>query len=85
MFFQLFFAFLIPEIMEGLNSDLGSKWFDKDMKNMWPLDYDFFDQWHIDNMSSAGILGSSFLIFRLTPDFCNFSYTHLQIWKAVVL
>ena len=65
MFFQLFFAFLIPEIMEGLNSDLGSKWFDKDMKNMWPLDYDFFDQWHIDNMSSAGILGSSFLIFSL--------------------
>ena len=65
MFFQLFFAFLIPEIMEGLNSDLSSKWFDKDLKNMWPLDYDFFDQWHIDNLSVAGTLGWSFLILSL--------------------
>jgi polyferredoxin len=65
MFFQLFFAFLIPELMEGLNKDLEAKWFDKDLKNMWPLDYDFFDQWHIDNMSSAGMLGSIYLIFSL--------------------
>ena len=65
MFFQLFFAFLIPEIMEGLNSELSTKWFDKDLKNMWPLDYDFFDQWHIANMSTTGIFGWSILIFSL--------------------
>ena len=65
MFFQLFFAFLIPEILESLNSDLSSKWFDKDLKNMWPLDYDFFDQWHIGNMSTSGIIGWGFLIFSL--------------------
>ena len=69
MFFQLFFAFLIPEILEGLNSDLGSKWFDKDLKNMWPLDYDFFESWHIDNMSATGIMGWSFLIFGLSMIF----------------
>ncbi|MFT4537259.1 MAG: polyferredoxin [Saprospiraceae bacterium] len=65
MFFQLFFAFLIPEILEGLNSDYGQNWFDKDMKNMWPLDYDLFDQWHIDNMSSTGVMGWSFLVISL--------------------
>jgi len=65
MFFQLIFAYLLPEILEGLNSDYSEKWFDKDLKNMWPLDYDFFDQWHIDNMSSAGVLGWGVLIFSL--------------------
>ncbi len=65
MGFQLFFAYMIPEIMEGLNSDLNTKWFDKDLKNMWPLDYDFFDQWHIANMSTTGLVGWSFLIFSL--------------------
>lgn len=69
MFFQLFFAFLIPEILEGLNSDLGAKWFDKDLKNMWPLDYDFFDNWHINNMSTTGIMGWSFLAFSLAMIF----------------
>ena len=65
MGFQLFFAFLIPEIMEGLNSEYSTNWFDKDLKNMWPLDYDFFDQWHIANMSATGIIGWGFLIFSL--------------------
>lgn len=69
MFFQLFFAFLIPEIMEGLNSDLQQNWFDKDMKNMWPLDYDFFDNWHIANMSTTGVIGWSFLAISLAMIF----------------
>ena len=67
---QLFFAYLIPEILESLNSDLQSKWFDKDLKNMWPLDYDFFDKWHIvDNMSTTGLIGWGFLIFSLAMIF----------------
>lgn len=65
MIFQTGFAFAIPEIMEGLNSELATKWFDKDAKNMWPLDYDFFDKWHIDNMSTTGAVGWSFLAFSL--------------------
>ncbi|NND80204.1 MAG: 4Fe-4S binding protein, partial [Maribacter sp.] len=65
MVFQAGFAFAIPEIMEGLNSELATKWFDKDAKNMWPLDYDFFDKWHIENMSTTGTVGWGFLIFSL--------------------
>ncbi len=65
MISQMFFAYLIPELLEGLNEEYSTKWFDKDLKNMWPLDYDFFDQWHIANMSSTGLLGWSVLIFSL--------------------
>jgi len=65
MFFQLFFAYLIPEILERLNKPLSKAWFDTDMKNMWPLDYDFFHSWHLDNMLSAGGLGLSALILGL--------------------
>ena len=63
MFFQLGFAFLIPEILDGLNG--GQKWYDRDLKNMWPLDYDFFHQWHLQNMLSNGHLGLFFLIFGI--------------------
>lgn len=51
MFFQLAFAFLIPEILVRLNQPYF------DFKNMWPLDYDFFDAWHINTLTSAGGLG----------------------------
>jgi ferredoxin-type protein NapH len=53
---QLFFAYLIPEIMEGMNSD--TPYFAKDLKNMWPLNYYFFDPWHVKNMqaSSSGMI-----------------------------
>lgn len=65
MFFQLFFAFLIPEILEALQPGTAEKWFGKDMKNMWPLDYDFFYSWHIDNLSVGGKMGVFFLILGL--------------------
>ena len=38
---QLFLAYLIPEIMEGMNAD--KPYFAKDLKNMWPLNYYFFE------------------------------------------
>lgn len=73
IFFQLFLAYLIPEIMSGLNDGFDGGWFDMDLKNQWPLDYDFVQQWHIDNMISAGGIGwfffgfSLFLVFVLSP------------------
>jgi len=53
---QLFLAYLIPEIMEGMNSD--TPYFAKDLKNMWPLNYYFFEPWHLNNMqaSSSGMI-----------------------------
>jgi ferredoxin-type protein NapH len=59
MLCQLFLAYLIPEILEGLHSD--KAYFAKDIKNMWPLNYYFFDSWHLDNMRAGGSLGMFFL------------------------
>ncbi|WP_366184359.1 4Fe-4S dicluster domain-containing protein [Flavobacterium ovatum] len=61
MFFQLGFAFLIPEILEKLNPE--KAYFAKDLKNMWPLNYYFFDEWHLKNMLDGGNLGLFMLIF----------------------
>ncbi len=60
MLSQLFLAYLIPEILEGLNSD--KAYFAKDIKNMWPLNYYFFDEWHLDNMLKGGSLGMFYLV-----------------------
>ena len=57
---QLFLAFLIPEILEGLNSD--KAYFAKDIKNMWPLNYYFFESWHLNNMLDGGTLGMFYLV-----------------------
>lgn len=59
---QLFFAYLIPEIMEGLSS--GEPYYGKDLKNMWPLNYYFFDSWHIKNMQ-ASPTGMVFLVWGI--------------------
>ena len=63
MFFQLCFAFLIPEILGKLNPE--TPYFAKDLKNMWPLNYYFLDQWHLKNMLNGGNLGLFFLGFGL--------------------
>lgn len=51
VFFQLGFAFLIPEILVRLNQPY------YDFKNIWPLDYDFFFEYHLDTLISNGTLG----------------------------
>ncbi len=57
MFFQLSFAFMIPEILVALNKP----WYD--FKNIWPLDYDFFQRWSIDDfINNPGSLGM-FMLF----------------------
>ena len=56
MFFQFAFAFFIPEIMQGLNYPYN------DMKNMWPLNYYFFDEYNIKAFLSSGGVGLFMLI-----------------------
>ena len=57
---QLFLAYLIPEILEGLNTE--KPYFAKDIKNMWPLNYYFFEPWHLDSMRNGGTLGMFYLV-----------------------
>jgi polyferredoxin len=61
MFFQLAFAFLIPELLSKLNPEL--PYFAKDIKNMWPLNYYFFEDWHLKGMLDGGNLGLFMLVF----------------------
>ena len=67
MFFQLCFAFILPELLAKLNPE--TPYFAKDLKNMWPLNYYFFDQWHLKNLLDGGNLGLFFLIFGLVMIF----------------
>ena len=61
MFFQLGFAFLIPELLEKLNPE--KAYFAKDLKNMWPLNYYFFNDWHLKNLLNGGNLGLFMLLW----------------------
>ncbi len=67
MFFQLGFAFLIPELLQKLNPSM--PYFGKDLKNMWPLQYDFFYDYNIKNMLGSGSIGKFFLFFGLAMIF----------------
>lgn len=55
MFFQLFFAFLIPEILLLLNQPY------MDLKNIWPLDYDLFFNGQLLNYSGFQSGESAFM------------------------
>lgn len=48
IFFQTAFAFLIPEFLVKLNQPY------MDLKNAWPLDYDFFYDYNINNLVGQG-------------------------------
>ena len=67
MFFQLAFAFLIPELLSKLNPD--KAYFAKDLKNMWPLNYYFFEDWHLKNLVDGGKLGMFMLLFGIAMIF----------------
>lgn len=60
---QLFLAYLIPEILEGINSD--KAYFAKDLKYFWPLNSYFFETWHLNNMTAGGSLGMFYLIWGI--------------------
>lgn len=51
IFFQLVFAFLLPEILQGLNKPY------VDLKHFWPLNYYFFFDWNIDQLMASGQFG----------------------------
>jgi len=68
MFFQLGFAFLIPEFMARLNSDTFKLPY-YDLKNMWPLNYYNFEQYRIDDFINAGNIGLALLIFGVVSIF----------------
>lgn len=68
MFFQLAFAFLIPEFMSRLNSETFSLPY-YDLKNIWPLNYYNFEQYRVDSFISAGNIGLGLLIFGIVSIF----------------
>ncbi|MEO5789131.1 4Fe-4S dicluster domain-containing protein [Gelidibacter sp.] len=68
MFFQLAFAFLIPEFMARLNSDTFNLPY-YDFKNIWPLNYYNFDKYRVDDFISSGDIGLALLIFGIVSIF----------------
>ncbi len=59
MFFQTAFAFLIPEILIRLNQP------SMDLKNIWPLNYNFFYDYNLESLLSSGNLGLFMLIWGI--------------------
>jgi ferredoxin-type protein NapH len=57
---QLLLAYIIPEVLRSLQQPDAT--FEMDVKNFWPLKYDFFDGDNLDAMRKNGTLGMSFLI-----------------------
>ena len=62
---QLVLAYFIPEILEGMNQD--KPYFAKDLKYFFPLNYYFFEDWHLNNMmaSESGTLGMFYFLWGL--------------------
>ena len=59
LFFQIAFAFLIPEILVRFNMPY------MDFKNAWPLDYDFFFDWNINSLIGSGKIGVFMLVWGI--------------------
>jgi len=59
IFFQTAFAFLIPEILVGLNYPY------YDFKNIWPLNYTFFFDYNLKGLLASGKLGIFMLVWGI--------------------
>lgn len=59
VFFQLAFAFTLPEILLSLNLPYNNFF------NMWPLNYYFFFDWNINQMIDAGTIGLFMLVWGI--------------------
>lgn len=57
MFFQTAFAFLIPELLALFHQPA------QDLKNMWPLDYSFYFDYHLNEKIQAGTFGFFLLVW----------------------
>lgn len=60
LFFQVAFAFLIPEMLVRFNMPYF------DFKNAWPLDYDFFFDWNLNSLIDSGNIGIFMLVWGIT-------------------
>ena len=77
MFFQLGFAFVIPQILYSLNLP------EADLKNIWPLDYSFFYDWRVDSYMQSGVIGLTMFAFGLILIFIGvpvFTYFYGKRW-----
>ena len=63
MFFQLGFAFLIPEIMKVLQKP------SMDLKNAWPLNYGFFTDYNVKHLTESGTVGWVLLVWGIALSF----------------
>ena len=59
VFFQLCFAFTLPQILRSLNKPA------YDLKSIWPLEYTFFFDYRLDEQLAAGTLGISMLVWGI--------------------
>ena len=59
LFFQIIFAFLLPEIMVRLQMPY------YDFKNAFPLDYDFFFKWNLEELINSGGIGIFILVWGI--------------------
>ncbi|WP_028663644.1 4Fe-4S binding protein [Runella zeae] len=59
VFFQTAIAFILPEILVSLNKPY------YDFKNIWPLDYDFFFDYHLNSLIQSGGLGIFMLVWGI--------------------
>ncbi|MGB5554166.1 MAG: 4Fe-4S binding protein [Flavobacteriaceae bacterium] len=62
LFFQIVFAFLIPEIMVRLQLSYSKGYY---FKNAFPLDYDFFFNWNLNELIAGGGLGMFILVWGI--------------------
>ena len=67
LFFQIGFAFLIPEIIELLNQDPAINLPARDFKNAWPLDYQAFYDYKLEDLTqgSFGAAGWAVLFWSI--------------------
>ena len=63
IFFQVVFAYAIPHILESFSE--GQAYFQKDLKNVWPLDYSFSDGSRLDALRDGGISGTFYFFWGL--------------------
>lgn len=59
LFFQIIFAFLLVEILPLFNLP------DADLKNAWPLNYNFFTDWNVKKHLAAGHLGKFMFLWGI--------------------
>nr|WP_304503985.1 hypothetical protein [Algibacter lectus] len=79
LFFQIVFAFLIPEILVRFEKP----WYD--FKNAFPLDYDFFFRWNLEELLASGAFGLFILVWGYCFNYYSSTGNGLLLRKKMVL